>query len=127
VLIQKKKFNIYVDAPPQVPVLLDPVNGTKTFSVNSPVTFEWKGHDVHDSLTTKFSVFVRTPGSTDYTLIQNPVITVTLVDAVPHFKYTFTNTVTPGSYSWRVVATDQLGSVTSSEPDVNSSFVIGSQ
>jgi hypothetical protein len=120
----KKKFNIYVDAPPQVPVLLDPVNGTKSFTINTPVVFDWTGHDVHDSLNTKFSVFVRIPGSSDYTLIQNPVITVEMVGTVPHFKYNFTNTSISGGYSWKIVATDQLGSVTSSDPNVNSSFVI---
>jgi hypothetical protein len=125
--IVKKKFNVYVDAPPQIPVLLDPVNGTKTFSLNSPVVLEWTGHDVHDSLNTKFTVFVRRPGSSEYKIIQNPVITVTMAGTVPHFKCSFTDTDLPGSYSWQVVATDQLGSVTTSEPTFNSSFVITTQ
>jgi hypothetical protein len=120
--IVKKKFNIYIDAPPQVPVLLSPVNG---ITVTSPVVFEWTGYDVHDSLSTKFSIYVRIPGSNDYKLIQNPVITNEMVGTVPHFKYTFIDTKSPGSYSWKVVATDQLGSVTTSDPNVNSSFAIG--
>lgn len=122
-----KKFNVYIDGPPPVPVQLDPVNGTKSFAKNAVVTFEWTGHDVHDSLATKFSIFVRLPGSNDFTLIQNPAITVDMVGNVPHFKYNFTNTSLSGSYSWKVVATDQLGSVTSSDANLNTSFVILTQ
>ncbi len=122
--IVAKKFNVYVDAPPQVPVLLDPINGSKSFANSSPVTFEWTGHDVHDSLNTKFSIYVRYPGSSDFTLIPNPAITVNMVGTIPHFKYNFTNTITSGGYSWKVIATDQLGSETSSDPNANTIFTI---
>jgi len=108
------QYLIYADGAPVAPTLTAPEADAFFSSAGDPVPLEWTGFDHHDGTATEYAIMLKpsgpdTPEDTLHGFM--PATSYTLENDVVGFTFT---PETQGIYTWRVIARDMHGLVTTS-------------